>query len=70
MYAGPIGIETMFSETKKDCPVCGYEDRTFTVGCTSTVTVSTRRTSIQEIQCYQKLYGDLVTHVDHYKEIT
>jgi signal peptidase I len=65
MYAG--GLDLRYLEKEKECPICGYVERQFGLCCSSTVTVVNRRSSRGEIKCYQKLYGDLVTYVDHYK---
>lgn len=48
-----------------ECPVCGHMAQMCTT--TTMMMVNSRRSSKQEIQSYQKLYGDLVEHVDHYK---
>lgn len=52
---------------KYKCPVCGFEEDLYSCSTTMVVTVD-RKPSIQEVQCYQKLYGRLVTVVDHYKQ--
>jgi len=55
-----------FNVQERSCPVCGFKD--YLCGISSTIGVFHRKTSIDEVKCYQNLYGDLVTTVDHYKE--
>jgi len=58
-------ISNISSYFEHKCPVCGlispFSD------CTTTMIANGRRTSIQEVEAYQALYGSLVEVVDHYK---